>query len=746
MKRANLSIAALLSLPLSLPLWAQTSDNSSAAQDTGQGDSQLEEIFVTAQRREESLQSVPIAITTISGNAIQSFGFTDTTSLPQISATATQVRSQNGIFTVLRGIGTYNVNIGDDSANAFYVDGVYIAALGGGALFSFNNLDRIEVLNGPQGTLYGRNALGGVVNYITKTPQSTPSADVSAGYGNYGTTTSNFYGTTAVPGVANLDADVAISYSGQKDGWGRDLFTGGDIFKDEDDFGARTKWRWHPTDATSVTLTFDYFSSLSSQGYLQVVPGAVPGARLYGTYGFVGWYNNQALPALEPGRNTQYGEAVTIHHEMSWANFVSISAWRDFRSTSFSDVAIVPLYAPGISTSMGRAETQTGTQEFQLLSPSGSAISWVTGLFFLHDLSGDDPVFLRTNPNYTNVKLLSTQETISYAAYGQATVTVLPETHLTGGLRYTDDERKMHGDEYFLNAAGVPIAVAASTTYRQSNANYGDLTYTLDLDHNFTKDVLVYATKSLGFKSGTFNTSALTAPPVPPETNNAYEIGLKSQWFDQRLRLNPSAFYYDLSHVQLQQLGTNGLTLLTSAGAAEIKGADMDIAAVPLRRLTLDGGIAYLNTRITNYPGAPVVYPTGSAECPAAPSQLPYCSSFANLAGFQLSRAPRWKGNLGAQYELPTSAEYGTWDLAANYSLSSHYYATPQNFIPTPGYAVVNSSLKWIATDGRWWLRLWSDNLFNKRYFSVAQETAFGNLGVPEPPRTYGLTVGAHLF
>lgn len=227
----------------------------------GAGD-QIQEVIVTAQRREESVQTVPIAISVITGDSALQSGITSSQDLPLAVPGLQMDLNGIGVAPFLRGVGSTFAAAGAEPPVALYIDGEYIPS-SAGALFNLNNVDRVEVLKGPQGTLFGRNATGGVIQVITKEPSSDPSADLSVGYGNYDTSTLSFYGTTGL--AAGLATDLAVYADDNPNGWGHNLLNGDRAYQYED-IDVRNTWVWRPQESTQIKLALDYEDTTNEAG------------------------------------------------------------------------------------------------------------------------------------------------------------------------------------------------------------------------------------------------------------------------------------------------------------------------------------------------------------------------------------------------------------------------------------------------------------------------------------------------
>ena len=693
------------------------------AQETAQPPNQqqtgaLEEIVVTAQKREEREQDVPISISALSASAVQSLGITDTTDLSQAVPGLQMYPINTSISPYIRGIGNRNTSVGDEAAAALYVDGVYIADMAAG-VFSLNNIDRIEVLKGPQGTLFGRNAAAGVIQVVTKTPQQTPGMDFDVGYANYNTVESKFYGTTGI--TNNIAADLAVYEMNQAAGWGRNLNTGQYVFLGHE-LSARTKWL-ATFDDTTITWTVDY--DRTEPVVPPVYTNALAGKYLGGVT-FTGFYNSDSTVPVS-GDTRQWGTSLQIHHDMDWARVVSISSYRGVQSEFSLDNDSIPALH---QQAFFQQPQTTWTQELQLLAPTSSKIQWIGGLFYYHDDSQFDPLHLQIGiPAGTeNIDLISDLPSHSYAGFTQATAPIFDATNVTAGIRYTVDDRYIVGEEQVTPPGGNTI----TPVHGNQHAQFDKLTWRFALDHHFTQDLLGYVSDSRGFKSGVYNATAPSGAAVHPEVIDSYELGIKSELFDQRFRVNGAVFYNKIKDLQLQ-VPVLGSTQLVNAAQAKTQGVDLDVEAVPIRNLTLRGGVSYLKTEYTNFDNAAYYTPLptgGNAQ------------SVGDGTGNELAQAPPWTENLGADYKIRTPG--GTYTLDVSGYHNSGFFFDQQDRLRQPAYSILNASVDWQAPRGNWGLLLWGKNLTNAEYYSNITPQVFGDTPTPSAPRTYGVNVRVH--
>jgi iron complex outermembrane receptor protein len=673
----------------------------------------LDTVVVTAQKRSERLQDVPITINVISGETASKKGVNKVEDVSVVVPGVYVMEQVGGAAPFIRGVGSLDSAPGNEPSTAIYVDGVYMATRQGN-LFQFNDndIDRIEVLKGPQGTLFGRNAAGGVIQIVTKDPSHDTQILGDVGYGNYDTKTADIYATTGLG--ESLAVDFSAHYSDQSDGWGHNLFTGQEVNLN-DEYGARSKLLWTPSDRTTVKVAVDFGYSRSD---LTASLQALPGTTTLAGSGYPGNYNTNSDLRTPLSLVKSGGGSIEVDHTAEWAKLVSITSWRDTEAAVDLDVDGSPVFL--FDAYANKIVTTTTTQEFQVISLPDSRITWIGGLYLLYQDAGYNQLELSglglAPATFENI--YSIQRTTSYSAFAQATAPLPEHSDATAGLRYTFDNRE-------LNAHLATDFGEGPLIHQAYNA--GKLTYKAALDHKFTEEVLGYISYSLGFKSGVFNTVSPSDPPVKPEIVDAYEAGIKSELLDHRLRINAAGFFYNYDNMQLTRI-FNGGTQLFNAAKSQMKGADLDLDAVVARGLTLQAGLSYLDAKFVQFPNAPIYLPS-----PTGGNVL----SSGNAAGNSLPIAPTWQANVGGDYSLQT--DVGTFGLSAVYSYNSGYYFTVGDRSKQSPINMVNASVSWTGLSG-WGLKLWGKNLANKYYYVYADEQAFGDIGSPGAPRTYGVT------
>lgn len=697
-----------------MPAAAQSaSEQSESGSTTG-----IADIVVTAQRREESLQKVPIAVAAITGEALLSGGVTGSMELPAKIPGLTIPIQRNVLTPYLRGVGTQNGGSGSEAAVATYIDGVYVAAPSGNTL-SFSNITRVEVLKGPQGTLFGRNATGGLLQVITKDPSYEPAVDASVGYANYETISGSFYGSTG------LGDKVAFNLAGfvtnQGKGWGRNITLNEEV-NYTNEFGVRGKLLFEPDELTKLILAADYGERRSDLGASRHL---FPGTRnAVGVLSAGGFYDTQGgVP-----RNfyfQQYGASLTISREIGDAEIKSITAFRSYNNFGVSDLDQGP--SP-LATVTGAEIAKTYQQEL-LISGKTGRLTYTAGVFLFRNDSEIAPFTIASGlvPSQ-NTQQFSYGKTKSIAGYGQLTYELTDTTRITGGVRYTVE--RSHGYATSFAAPGNTIATGTVLGNIDQRSTDKKLTFRAAIDQDLAPNILAYASFNRGFKSGAINVFSPFQPITRPEGLDAYEIGLKSDLLDRHVRLNLSGFIYDYSNIQLSQLF--GITnVLVNAAGSKIKGFEAELSVAPdvgTGKLRFDAAVSYLHGRYTSFPNAPFF----------APRPTGGNATFAgNAAGKDTIYTPPWTVNLAADYSVPIGSNV----LGANvsYYYNDGFYYNPDNRLRQAAYGIVNAELRYGDADRSWEAAVFARNLFDKQYPSYIAVSALFDATAPAAPRTYGV-------
>ncbi len=715
---------------------AQSADalaaNAAQAQQDGSADVGVGDIVVTAQRRSESMQKVPISVTAISATKLIASGINSSQDIAVATPGLTMTTSRNTVTPYLRGVGTQSGNAGTEGSIATYIDGVYIASAGG-AIFSLNNVERVEVLKGPQGTLFGRNATGGLIQVITRDPSHDPGFEASLGYGNYSTVTTSAYITGGL--TDSVAADVSLYRTYQGEGWGKNIPDGKDVNL-RNEWMVRSKVKADLGERTTIVLAGDYAWWRSDIGLTrQTLPGTV--AR--GGYRPVGSiYDANASITLQPGdESNQWGGSLRIAHDLTdGITFTSTSAYRRFEVQGPLDNDTTPLVASDVTY---REKTKTIQQEF-LLNGSTGPLNWTAGAFYFHSESGFAPrIVFTTRPSAQNTAISSNIIANSFAGFIQGTYAVTDRTKLTAGLRYTTEKRHIEGIVVAQAGNTVPEGTILQNTDNLPNSiTHGKdskLTWRLALDHQINNDVLAYASYSRGFKAGGFNSSTLTVPPVEPETLDAYEVGLKTDLFDRMVRFNTSAFYYKYSNIQLQSVQAFTSSIFNAAKGT-IKGIDTELTIVPpleSGRLELNGGVSYLHARYNSFPNAQITTPN-------SPTAGGNTLATGSASGNHMVRSPSITLNASASYSHPVGDTLKI-GFDVNYLHTGKFYWEPDNRVSQSPVDLLNGQVWLGQQDDVWRVRFWAKNILKERYFASVNSSAFSDGASPAAPRTFGATL-----
>ena len=740
----SLSLATCITLTL-----AVQAGSAYAQSTTTEG---LEEIVVTAQKRGENLQNVPIAITALTPAALDKSGITDTADLQAAVPGLVFSNFLGDGQPYLRGIGNESLTLGTDSSVSTYVDGVYMARMGG-AVQELYDVERVEVVKGPQGTLFGRNSVGGSINIVNRKPQPEFSVDADVTVGN----NSLGKGRAAinVPLTDTLFARASI-ITYQQDGFFKNLNTPGNIdalpagfggdalLKDKyggiDINAGRLALRWLATDDTEVTLAVDSSDDRTIHGtavhslseypspavdYCRGAPfpcptdeGAVPGRRTNDPF-------KNYLNALPREQTKQSGIVGTVLSDFGPVRLTSISAYRSYSHQDFFDLDATDYYD---SLQHDYTDSDTFTQEFQFASTATGPLEWVAGIYFLSDKARqNDRVALAAGAQIVDFQ--SHLKTTAWAAFAQGSYNITDTVRFTLGGRFNTEEKDVTVDHNALlfNSLFIPL------TQAHNAKTWSKFTPKLGFDWHVNDQVMLYISAQEGFKSGGYNTIS-TDPNTyefQPEEIKAYEAGVKSTFLDNRLRANASVFYYDYKDLQVSQYDATAV-VITNAAAAKIKGVDVDVSIVPIDALEFKFAAEYLDGTFDSFHTYDPDNPDGGLQ---------------DLSGNTLPRAPKFSYTTSANFSQGLSSDY-LLDWFLEYARTDQVYYSPFNqpYIEQPAFGLLSARLTASRRDGRLSVSLWGKNLTDEVWYQhVIRNTSFvGAIGSPATPRTYGLTFTAH--
>ncbi|WP_010183207.1 TonB-dependent receptor [Sphingomonas sp. PAMC 26605] len=745
--------------------------SSAPAGDTG-------DIVVTAQRRSENLQTVPVAITVVSGDSLRAQNINSTETLDRVVPSLTFKRGTANVNSTIaiRGLGTQSFASGAEPSVSTIIDGV-VYGRSGMATQEFADLDRIEVLRGPQGTLFGKNASAGALNIVTRAPTKALQAEASAAYYDR----AEYRASATVSGPLSDTVGALLSgYYGNYDGNARNVFNNTWV-NGYEKFGIKGKLRGEFGDLT-VGIAADYshekddccgdilgtFVNPTGQFSNIFLPRQAPVVPRYGNRRL----NNNFTPGTT---DTNTGVSATLDYKLGDYTLTSITAYRnwknrqlrdgDFGSQSGQYVAVATAAVPATATTPaiaavpgatqnidqrddGRLNFKQYSQEIRIASPSGRRFEYVAGAFFWW--TDEDDTFTRSDGfcsastlpvDATGYRPCSTTPGVSsfvssngpaawntkfrsQAGFAQATWEVVDHLKLIGGLRYT------HDTVSYTFARTVSVADAtlrpgiqgAFTSAQSTSAN--GWSGKTGLQYQATPDLMAYGTYSRGYKGPALNVfysmTANNTAPISPETSNAFELGIKSKFFDRRLTLNAALYSQLLENFQANSFITQGgqtFVTLTNAGRVRSRGFEADFSARPTDHFTLTGGYTYNEGTIRAFAcGAPGLTPTQLATCLAH-------------NGKPLPFAPKHKFNLGADWRLPFTDTL-PFDVRLGSQLS---YSSRINFDldQTPlaqqaPYALLDANITFASKDGKVELSLIGKNLTDKYYVSFVTPAGDG--------------------
>jgi iron complex outermembrane recepter protein len=637
-------------------------------------------MIITARKIEENLQHVPLSVQLLPGELLDLVDLTHLFEL-QFNIPGLLVNNQGmfGAGFALRGISDQRA--GGNSV-AVHLDGVY---QGNGSLATTRmfDLERIEVLKGPQGTLYGRNSTAGAINFIPRAPADELSAGIEAAYGSYS--------TTRAAGHVNLpvgDAALRLAFvASEGDGYIRNSVDER-RFAEQDYWGVRASLRVDAGDALSFAFMAQHVRDDGASGELWT-----PNPQFLADPGDI---RLATVTLADPFLVAESDNAsLRLEYELGSAVLRSITGYARSRVDNRDDCAGIPLLA-GCVRGASPAKHSQWSQEFQLSSSGAGSIQWLLGAYY-YDADATLDFFTLApviSPSPINDYRSTSDETTS-AVFGQATLRLAEQWRLTGGLRLSDEQREM---------TTIGSGVQDSPTLLAGKTSSQDIDWRIDLAHEATADFLSYASVSTGHNSGGFTPTLRTGTldDFAPERVLAYEAGLKSTWLARRLKLNAAAFFYDFDDLQVRTVALIDdqlVAIVDNAARAELYGLDAEVQLTPSDRLTLSAGAVWLPKREF------VEYQSEDS------SEL--------LSGNKLVRAPEWSATAAIGYQHPVAA-LGWLSGRIEYNYRSSHYFTKENEPANAqdGFGILNALLKFEAPGEQWYVFVSGRNLTGEDYFT----------------------------
>lgn len=716
----------------------------------------FEEVVVTARKREESLQDTPISITAFTSADIEARQLTHigqiTQSTPNLvfDAGGSLSGTSSSAFVFIRGVGQLDFTFNADPGVGTYVDGVYLSRSIGG-LVNLLDIERVEVLRGPQGTLFGKNTTGGAISITSKRPTDEFEGKAGINLGSFERIEG--YASVNLPITQNLSTRTAFSVR-KRDGNATRLFDGADT-GDIDAFSGRSVINWTPNDNLEVFISID--GTRERQGVIPIVPldsinelaafpqvynGAVVGPPCVpapSPQNNPNCFNDQFTQGTGPFTNNAgfesrseldlWGISGTITWDIGELTLKSITAVRDFDLLTTPDLDLSPL--PVFDDTLTQELTAI-SQEVQLLGNSfDNRLEWILGLYYLdEDANHREAVqaaigFFTAGGDTKNESL---------AVFAQGTFDITDKLSLTAGIRYTDESREFTPDSRLAGPAfpgpglflppGTSIPILPAQLFETSSS---EVTPMVNLAYAWSDELNFYITYSEGFKSGGFSQRIAQPNPAPPSFDPEFvkviEGGLKLTAFDNRLRVNASFFHTDFSDVQVLGLVPGVIGLATNnAGEADIDGFELEFSALPMQGLLLQGGVGYLDAEYT--------------ELDPSVVGITLDSRFPN--------APKWTTNASVSYQHSLlSGHTLTTRMDWFYRTTASNTAIERAVLTQDGYSLLNASIAFETNDGNWSIVLSGKNLSDETYLIDGNLTeAFGTTyGTYALSRTWALNL-----
>jgi iron complex outermembrane receptor protein len=686
-------IIHLFSAPLAAA--QETMGQESDLEKTASNDYKLDTLIVTAEKREENVQDVPASISVVPDIKIEETGIANIVDLTRFTPNVYVNRAIVQNVIVIRGITTDISTL--SSPAGFYVDDVNLPLhlMHNPDLF---DIERVEVLKGPQGTLYGRNSESGVINIITKQPDNEFRAKVFGEYGMYDTEHGTSPSYRAGAGISGpvVNDQLYLGFAGQwetSDGFIKNVYNGDDKAGKIDRLNGRGTLRWTPSARWDISLIADVMKTDDNPLFIRFSSGAFETERHEVDYDVSEYYWEQE----------SNGQNLRIKYEGNAFNLVSVTGRRDYEEKILTDQDLSPL--PLYGSQDIEYEDDILSQEVRISSPDNHGpFEWLAGLYgFRENLDIDFKSGLGNRKTDIDIK--------GCAVFGQGTYTLFDSLHLTAGVRYEYQESEGKQDY-------------ALTTY-SSDLDDSEVLPKFSVAYDFTDKIMAYFSVSKGYLTGGYHYSGATSKDnftYDPEYTWNYEIGLKTSWWDNKVVANLAAFYIDMKDKQVSEWNPNsGVSQITNAAKAHSMGAELELQARPVQGLELIAGIGYLKAKVDDW------IATEWNSDHTALVQYDYKDKY-------LPNVPKYTYNFGVQYRHSTGL-LGRVDLLGTGS----FYGDAKNKLKLRGYELVNLRAGYEGEHVD--VILWCKNLFDKHYQTMQVEWAPNTITIDGDSRMFGATV-----
>ncbi|MFT3930671.1 MAG: TonB-dependent receptor [Spongiibacteraceae bacterium] len=707
-------------LAVSIALLAASAPAFSAAENAKGA---FDEVVVTAQRRTELAIDVPISITAIDSDQLSSSNAQQLADLSKLTPSLRFDRAGSQSQPTIRGVGTSVAVAGGSSNVGIYTDGFY-SPNPLAADFDLLNISSIQVLKGPQGTLFGRNSTGGAILVTTKEPSTLPSADISASYGSYNTQRYQVYATGGL--FDNLAVDIAGQLR-KSDGFVDNTVTGSDDDAAYENSSVRIGAKLDVTDKISALLRYSYADN--EDNTFLAVNAYEDNGRVFATAGALAEtkphkVSNNLNPAFT-GRSS--ATQLTVKADLDFALLTSFTQYRDERGRSIMDFDMSPLSL--FHYKYDNVDT-IFTQEFLLASTGEDRLQWTTGLFYFNNKAiyennqSSSPFinsgrFTRDGGSGVEVNTL--------AAYGDLTYEILNNLYLTAGLRYSKDKIE---NGYFKNppSAGDENLITTDAP----NIDDDEITPRLVLRYKISESSSTYASYTEGYKSGILNVGGgtLDGIEVKPEKIKAYEIGYK--FSSGPIMFDTSAYYYDYKDLQVASyIGAS--SIIKNAATSNIYGVDGQVRYVFADNWETNLGIAYVHTEYDKF--------DESQTWDQLPNGI-FWPNYSDASGNEMQRAPELTATLGLTYRTDLAA--GKLAISGNVYHTSDFYFDSSNLYKQDAYDLLSARAEWTDPSGHYSIAVFGDNLTDEEYRNQVLPQYYGALSTWGAPRTFGVSAGLH--
>ncbi|MCC7267164.1 MAG: TonB-dependent receptor [Caulobacteraceae bacterium] len=754
-----MSGTALLALAAAAPAQAQ-----------GNETAEVETLIVTANKRAEDIQDVAMSVSAVSGDYLERTGISSTQEfvrmVPSVNITTSNNNRNSTIY--VRGIGTSGTNPGIEGSVGIFIDGVYIVAAGP-IQTNLQDISTLEILRGPQGTLYGRNTPVGAINITTRAPTQDPEAMVTVRLGNY-----DDKGVSGYVGGAISDtvAGRLSFWANGRDGYETNQFTGDDV-NGTKQYGLRGRLQWKPLD----NLTGDFIGyyirlrsecctaeTLDAAGDGIATPGFLAATAALGRP-FTNFDDtDHVVDDDNPGLDVTkvYGLSGTFNWDLPNGHTVtSITAWNGYKDD------IRSLAADGLpqatASGMQYLRREGYSEELRIASPADQKLSYLAGVYFFSEsvthttqtrLGAHANRLLPNNRRFQEGDtsyFYFTQKTKSAALFGQATLNATEALRFTGGLRYSWDDKEAFFDSDVSPTASLAARQVFSVNHLGDlDRSEKELTWSVGAQYDIAPRIMAYAIAATGYKTGGFNGRG-SAPGVPvefdAENSLTYELGIKSTLLDNRMILNADIYHMELSDFQDSILNplTNSGFIVANAGDRRVQGFEAEAQFRPIRQLALRGSLGYMDAEFTDYP---------AGQCYSGKTPDGALPGTCNYNGLTPSQSPKWTWSLAAQWDAPLADTGLDWFAGADltYTGSRNLEPTldPDNFEEST--TLLNARIGLSSPDRGWRITVYGKNLTDEVWFvqktsqplaafisAGGTAAARGSVGWYAPPRTYGV-------